>query len=217
MPVLRWILSLLQVNRIEVLDSDGNVKEFIDDNGFKSIRYRDEYVGGEWVNPQGGTPPDDVTVTIGGVSFRMKAFDGGNTQEWFANSFENAHDIAFDELNDGTIKMEAHIHFMPSNNNAGTVKWFFDYCYLPVSGAPIPQTTLSMLNTFAIDKQHVHMLAGVELPIPAGGFNIGDVILFNIRRNPSDEEDTYGSDALFIKCALHVPTNDFGSRQRYIK
>lgn len=211
------INAIAGVNPLEIYNSDGELIEKVDENGFKSIRYRDEYVGGEWVNPTGGTPPDDVSVTIGGVLFRMKAFDGNNTTEWFANSFEMAHDLAFDEINSGTVKIEVHVHFMPSNNNAGAVKWFFDWAYLPAGGAPIPMTTVSFINTFGIDRQYNHMLAGVELPVPAGGYGIGDIILFNIRRTPTDPDDNYPSDALFLKCALHVPTNDFGSRQRYIK
>lgn len=204
-------------NPLEIYDSEGNLIELVDENGFKQIRYRDEYVGSDYVQPLGGTPPDDATVTIGGVAFRLKAFDGTNTAEYQANSFEMAHDLAFDEINAGTAKIEVHVHFMPSDNNSGTVKWWFDWAYLPNGGAPISMASVSMKNTFAINKQYFHMLAGVELTVPAGGYDIGDVILFNIRRTPTDEEDTYGSDALFIKCALHVPINDFGSRQRYIK
>jgi hypothetical protein len=70
------------------------------------------------------------------------------------------------------------------------------------------------MSNFTQYKQYI---VGVELPKPTGGFNIGDLILFNIKRIPTDNEDTYGSDALMIKTALHVPVDGNGSRQRYIK
>jgi len=74
-----------------------------------------------------------------------------------------------------------------------------------------------MITEIPANSIDVHFVSGVELPVPVGGFSIGDIILFNIKRIPTDNEDTYNADALFFKCALHVPTNDFGSRQRYIK
>ena len=49
-----------------ITDKDGNIVEYCDANGFHAIRYRDEYVCGVWLTPNGAAP-DVVTVTIGGV------------------------------------------------------------------------------------------------------------------------------------------------------
>jgi len=182
-----------------------------------ALTYRDEYTAGDWVNPVGGAPPDPVTVTIGGVAFRLLGFDGNNTTEWTANSFEIQHDIAIDALNAETEKLEWHVHFMPSNNEAGDVKWRFEYCILPLAAVAIPQTTVTSIVTLLANTQYKHYIASVELPKPAGGYHIGDIILFNIKRIPTDEQDTYGSDALLLKTALHVPVDTLGSRQRYEK
>jgi len=200
-----------------VKDKDGNIVAFIDSNGFKEIRYRDEYVGGPWLTPQGVAAPDVVTVTIGGVVTQCYSFDGGNTEERISNNFEIAHDLPIDEINAGTLKIEWHNHFRPSTTGAGDVKMFFDWSYSPPGAAPIPMTSLSVLNTIAADKQYHHLLAGVELPVPAGGYAIGGIIEFTLRRTPSDTQDTYADDVLLIKTALHVPTNDHGSRQMYFK
>jgi len=60
-------------------------------------------------------------------------------------------------------------------------------------------------------------MAGVELPVPSGGYQIGDLIKFNIRRTPTTTGDDYGADFLLYKVALHVPSDGNGSRQRYFK
>lgn len=198
-------------------DKEGNIVAFIDSNGFKEIRYRDEYVGGPWLTPQGVAAADVVTVTIGGVVTQLYAFDGGVTEERLSNSFEIAHDLAIDEINAGTLKIEWHNHFRPSTANAGDVKFFFDWSYTPPNGAPIAIQPLSFVHTIEANKQYHQLLKGDELPVPEGGYQIGGLIDFSVRRNPADVADTYADDVLFIKAALHVPTNDFGSRQRYIK
>jgi hypothetical protein len=55
------------------------------------------------------------------------------------------------------------------------------------------------------------------MPEPSTPFAIGGKIGFNIRRTPTDEEDTYAGDALLEQIALHIPCDTNGSRQIYIK
>lgn len=193
-----------------------NGAETISSDGFRSIRYRDEYVGGSWSTPAGAAAPDTVSVTLGGIGMSMLAFDGGNTEEKKSNHFEISHDIAIDALNAEAARVEFHCHFMPSTTGAGIIKWFFDYSYSPVLAAPVEQTTLDFSQ--AVDtQQYVHFVKGVELPKPASGFTIGDVINFTIRRKPADAGDTYEADVYLLKCALHIPIDCSGSRQRYTR
>lgn len=204
-------------NGLVIKDSDGTIVEKINTDGFYQIRYRDEYAGGAWLPASGGAAPDLVNVTIGGVAIQSYAFDGGATEERLANHFELAHDLPFTEINDGTYKIEVHTHFRPSTNTAGVVKWFFDWTYTPEGGAPISMTPISYTYTIEINQQYYQFIGGIELPVPAGGFGIGGVITFNTRRTPNDAQDTYASDVIFIKTALHVPIDGNGSRQRYVK
>jgi hypothetical protein len=181
-----------------------------------AIYYRDEYVGGPWVPAGANAAPDEVNATIGGVATRKYAFDGGNTEERLSNTFEIPHDMVIAKVNDGTFKAEWHVHFAPSTTAAGVVKWFFDWCYIPPEGAPIAMTSLSCIQ--AVDNQlGWNMLCGAELPVPAGGYAIGGIIEFNLRRTPNDTDDTYAADALLYKTALHVPCDTDGSRERYVK
>jgi len=204
-------------NGLVIKDSDNAIVEQINTDGFYQIRYRDEYVGGDWVPASGASAPDLVDVTIGGVATRCYSFDGATTEERIANNFEMAHDLPFTKINDGTYKIEVHTHFRPSTNTAGVVKIFFDWTYTPEGGSPIVLTTIPYTYTIALNQQYYQFIAGAELPVPIGGFGLGGVITFNTRRTPSDTEDTYSSDILFIKTSLHVPSDGNGSRQRYIK
>ena len=205
-----------------VTDAEGNIVEYTDADGFHAIRYRDEYVGGDWVTPQGAASPDVVSVTIGGVGTQMLGFNGQNTEERKGNHYEIAHDLPIALINSGVLKLEQHWHARPSNNNAGVVKWFFDWSYSPPRDnggtfAPIPMDSLVAYHNVLENTEHHHYIDGVELPVPLGGYQIGGIITFNIRRTPTDVEDTYNADILLIKTALHVPTDGDGSRTRYHK
>lgn len=208
---------------LKIVDSSGNVVANFDSNGFQSIRYRDEYVGGDWVAAAGAAAPDLVNYTIAGLGTRMYSYDGGVTEERMSNSFEIPHDIALDEVNAETLDIEMHIHWMPSDNTAGDVEWFADLVYFPVNGAPESLGTLSVVTSVAINQQYYHKLSAflngsavAKIAKPSTGFQIGGVIHFNVRRTPTGANDTYGSDAIMIKAAIHVPVNDTGSRQLYI-
>jgi hypothetical protein len=220
-PIKVVSISGQTANLQEWQNLSGGPVEYITPQGFKAIRYRDEYVGGDWVLGAGGASPDVTTVTISGFGYRVYGFDGGNTLENMSNSFEVPHDLAFDELNNETVFMEAHVHWLPSTNNTGSVIWYFNWTYLPLNGAPIAESQLSVTATVSANQQYFHKISAfesggvVKIPKPSSGFGIGDMILFDVRRVPTG--DTYPDDALLLKCALHVPTNDFGSRQRYIK
>ena len=186
------------------------------------LRWRDEYVSGIWTPAAAQAAPSIIGYTIGGISVNKYTFNGTNTEERIANHFEIPHDIPLDLINDGTTYIEAHIHWQPSTNDAGNVQWFFDWAYLPLNGAPIAMNSLSCINSVSSNQQFFHKLCAFEsapnvtkLQIPAGGFNVGGVIQFNLRRTPTGDADTYEYDAILVKVALHVPTDDRGSKDIY--
>ena len=106
---------------------------------------------------------------------------------------------------------------MPSTTSSGTVKWFLDYCYIPPSLGPVTQQSISISQEVLANQQYYHFIKGVNIPKPSSNYQIGGVILFNLRRTPTNTEDTYANDAILVKTALHVPVNDSGSREMYIK
>jgi hypothetical protein len=182
-----------------------------------AICYRDEYVGGEYFVPTGATAPDTVNATIGGVVTRKYAFDGVNTTEKLGNTFEIPHDIPLTAINAGTIPIEVHVHIGPSDNNTGDVRFTFDWCLIKANGAPIAGTQVVLTKTVTANQQYYNLLTGGNLAIPSGGFGIGDLIEFTLTRDPTNAADTYASDMLFYKIALHVPVDMLGSRTTYTK
>lgn len=173
--------------------------------------WRDEYPFA-LINAGGAAAPDDIDVTIGGVARRIRAFDGGSTEEKLSGSFEIPHDMAIDTL----ALPELHVHWRPATTGTGTVKWYFDWEYSPPEGAPIPMTTVECVEEITVDNQYWHKLTTFGyLPQPSTEFAIGGKIGFNIRRTPTT--DTYTGDVLLEQVSLHVPCDTTGSRQVYIK
>ena len=185
--------------------------------GFLRTEYDDVFPGNDWAVPSGASAPDIVTVNIAGVNYVMRAFDGGNTTETMTNSFEITHKLDVVKLNAGTIKPEFHVHCRPSTTGAGVVVWQMTAVHSKPDTEPVSMGTIRCPVTFVANQRYWHKLAGVEFNTPAAGFTIGDTIEFNLFRNPQDSEDTYTGDALMSQCALHMPNNGRGSRQRYIK
>lgn len=217
------IIANLKATSLEIGDvSNGNYSYFESDGIFVSIgsviTHRDEYVGGEYFIPTGASAPDIVDATIGGVVTKKYSFDGVNTTEKLGNTFEVAHDIALNQVNEGTENIEFHIHIAPSNAiTTGTVKFTIDWSLIKAQDAPVSGTQVIISKDITAGKQYYNIISGVNLPVPTGNFDVGDLIEFTISRNPSDVSDTYAADIIFYKCALHVPVDTLGSRQRYIK
>jgi hypothetical protein len=185
-----------------------------------AVNWRDEYVGGEYFTPTGSTAPDIVDATIGGVVTRKWSFDGSATIEKLGNSFETPHDMDYISVNAGTKSIEFHIHAGPSDNNSGNVRFVVDWALLKAQGSGsriISGTQLVLTKTFTSNNQYTNYIFGANLTLPTGGFSIGDIIEFTISRTPSDVADTYASDTIFYKCALHVPVDMLGSSQTYSK
>ena len=190
----------------------------IDERGFfYPNKYNDVLPSGLWEFASGGAAPDVVTVTIGGIAMNYRGFDGGSTEESMSNYFELLHDIDFDVLNAETIIPDIHVHGMPSTTASGVVKIFFDLIYFPLNGAPISWGTFSTLITVGASQQYYHKLGYVALTKPSSGYNIGDMVSVRVRRTPTDAQDTYAGDFLFMQCAIHMPKDGVGSRMIYEK
>jgi hypothetical protein len=212
------IMESYRANNLKIYDTDNvTVRREIYPTGFENYEFDDVLPSSEWIPSGGGAAPDSVAFTIGGVAFTFKTFDGNATTETMSSTFEIIHGIDLDNLNNNTLLAEIHTHGMASTTAAGDVKIFFDLVYLPANGAPIAWGTFSTLITISANQQYYHKLSGVELPKPTSGFGIGDNVIVQYRRNPSDVQDTYGADWIFMQCALHMPFNSKGSRQRYVK
>jgi hypothetical protein len=154
--------------------------------GFLRTEYDDVFPGGPFVTPTGASAPDDVTITVEGVPLRYKAFDGGNTAELMSNTFEFVHGIDIEAINAGTLKLEGHVHTMPSTTGAGTAIFNLDMVYIPSTpAAQVAMTSIAIPCVYDANHQYWHHIAGAEITVPAGGFEIGGIIGSNIRRTPT--------------------------------
>ena len=203
-----------------IFKNSSNVEVFaIDNNGFQLDQYDDVLPSDAWTPASGGAAPDIAAHTIAGIAANYRAFDGVTIEESMISSFEILHGIDIDALNRATTPLlaEIHTHGMPSTTGSGVVKIFYDIVYQGVNMTPEFLGTFSNLITINANEQYWHKLGGVEITKPTGGFSIGDQIIVKYRRTPTDAQDTYAGDWLFMQCALHMPFNSTGSRTRYVK
>jgi hypothetical protein len=186
--------------------------------GFRRVEWRDEYVAEEWLEPQqAGQRPSVATVEIvPDVLVRMRSYSH-TAEQWLTGEFEINHDVPTNLLNDGTLQLDLHVHARPSDNSAGVVQWAFDIAHSPANdGAPVPLTRVLCPMTFAANTINHHYVTGCHIVLN-GDVHIGDIFSVNVRRLASEGADTYEAGALFIKAAMHVPTDGRGSRQTFVK
>jgi hypothetical protein len=88
---------------------------------------------------------------------------------------------------------------------------------MPVDAAPIALLQKEIIIPISVNQRYYHKMQGVEFNKPASGFNVGDKILVKYTREPGNAADTYTADWAFLQCAMHMPFNSKGSRQRYVK
>lgn len=204
-------------NLIELYNSDNALVKKIDTNGFDNYEFDDVLPSSQWIPTSGGAVPDQVAYTIGGVNYSFWSFDGSNTTEQMTNYFEIIHGIDVNILNNGTVKAEVHSHGFASTTGSGNVQIMIDITYMPVNAAPIVYSPVYIDIPITTNQQYWHKISGVEFDKPSSGYNIGDMLLLRYSRIPQAGDDTYNADWVFTQCALHMPFNSKGSRQRYIK
>ena len=156
----------------------------------------------------GASAPDLINFTPIS-SMQIHGFDGTITSEQVFAQVEIPHDWA-----EGT-EIRPHIHWTPNNSSAGSVKWFMDYVIANVDGVFSGSQTLSVVD--ASDgvawKNQVAALGSINM----AGYNISAHIIMRIYRNPTDAQDTYGSDAGLLTIGIHYQKDTFGSKLEFIK
>jgi hypothetical protein len=148
--------------------------------------------------------PDSINFGPSG-NLKIRGFDGAATSEMLYGSFELPH--GYKEGTDITV----HVHWTPTNANAGNVKWQFEYAWQNVDGTYGAPTTITV--TDSTDSTAWKHLRADFAAISGTGKTIGSVLVFRIFRDPADAADTYASDAGLIDIGCHVELDTVGSRQ----
>ena len=176
------------------------------DKGFHSDVAWDDIILSPDVIQGGATRPDRITL-IGNID--AYAFNGSTTVEEMSSSFEMPHDYKV-----GT-DLRPHIHWCPSDTNAGDVKWQLE---ITIAGKDIAFPTVTTISAIETSNQVDRAHQVVEFDVIDGtNINIGDITGFRLFRDPTDAEDTYGSDAIFLSLGFHYEIDGDGSRQVFIK
>ena len=104
-----------------------------------------------------------------------------------------------------------HVHWTPSNANAGGVTWGLEYTWQNVDGT-LSNTTIITVDdsTDSTDrKQHKALFSAIS----GAGKTLSSLLVCRLFRDISDPNDDYGSDAFLLEVDFHFEIDTVGSRQ----
>lgn len=213
----KHIVGDLEIRSLEVKDEGGVTREIITSEGFKQVRWRDEYVGGDWGNATGQAAPSYGNYTIGGVAYRKLVLGANDAR---TNCFEIPHDMLYST--DAALQPEVHVHIRPTNNATGTIIIYLQpewskanqsEAAVPVAPLALDEMSLTCTITTGADTYPHYVVTFGHLPVNT--YHLGDLIGFKVLRRTGF--GTYTADVILEKLAMHVPIDDRGSRQMYVK
>lgn len=149
----------------------------------------------------GITAPPSLDTFIGGT--RLQNYSATTDKEQFF-AWQAHHGVKL-----GT-DFQPHVHFVCPNNNAGTVRWGFEYTYADI-GAVFGSTTTIYAEKAVTGDQNRHLLAGFDPDIVAPFAEVSGYIVGRVFRDADHANDTYGSACWLLGCDHHVQLDTFGS------
>lgn len=154
----------------------------------------------------GNSAPDMVNLRNG---LYLPAFDGSTTMEQAFFAVHILHDFKA-----GTYPT-FHVHWTHNNASpSGNVKWNVEYSYAHGYGAGTygASTTLSVVQAAGAQYTH-HITDDDEMSVVADMEPDGQLIC-RIYRDPTDVQDTFGTDAFLIGVDLHYAVGQFATYER---
>lgn len=152
----------------------------------------------------GATPPDLISFAPATTNLQVYGFDGTTITEQVFFVVQLPH--SYKEGSDIT----PHVHWTPVDTNSGNVKWFLEYSWANNEIAFSAPTTISVIDA-ADGTAWKHQKAFFS-PIVGTGKTISSMLVCRLYRNPTDAEDTYGSDAAFLEIDFHFEQDTLGSQ-----
>ena len=177
-------------------EEDGNLRF-----GGEATVWRDINLGGISLTKAASNQPNQISLN--GTNNLVFAFEGSSKINEAHGNFELQHDYK-----EGT-NLSPHIHWYPTNTNVGNVKWNIDYYISRGTKAALSGTISVVASTQSVAWEEIRS----DFPnIVGSSLNIGNQIHFRIYRDPTDAEDTYGSDAAIATLGVHYEIDTIGSR-----
>lgn len=161
-------------------------------------------------DPKGAATPDYITINRGGFTFSTQGFDGSNITEYKTYKVELSH------WADLTKPLEVHFRGTPTNDSSGDVKMRIEYFLQKKNANGVTGTYKSDIktitansNTNATEYYFAFLLSKSDTGLST--IENGDSLLINIKRIPSDPEDTYTSDIALIELGVHAAVDKNGT------
>lgn len=140
-------------------------------------------------------------------------FDDSSTETVFGTGI-SSHTF---KLGEAGMTWRPHVHWI--QKASGTVLWELQYRLTPAESqeSGIWTTLNSTIDEFVYTTGQLHQIT-IFPYIDASGFNSTAFILdFKLSRLGGNIGDTYVGDAFFKSFDIHVPIDQLGSRQEFIK
>jgi hypothetical protein len=143
---------------------------------------------------------DDGAASVGVYAL---AFDDGTDEEVF---FTAQIPHAYREASSIT----PHVHWSPSDGNAGNVTWKLEYTWANIDGTFGNTSTVSVTDS-TDSTSHKHLVANMTA-ISGAGKTISSMLQCRLYRDVSDGDD-YASDAFLHEIDFHFELDTIGSRE----
>ena len=171
----------------------------------KNIRWDDLQSSASTINPPGTTGVPEKLAT------GELAFDSVGVEQIVVT-----HQLEHGWREGSEIR--PHVHWGKSDTNTGDVVWQMRYRILSTNQVPGAWTDwLDIVGSSSALDDTTKMLIDYWAPIDMGGFGISTLVIYQIRRDPTNGSDDYGSDAYLYSFDTHIQKDAAGSLQEYVK
>lgn len=156
----------------------------------------------------GATAPD-FAAFLGSGNLLTYLFDGAATAEQVYFTIQMPHGWK------AGSDIYPHIHWTPTDANAGNVKWQLEYSWANIDATFAAPTTISIVDA-ADGTAWKHQKAQFAA-IVGSGKTLSSMLVCRLFRDPADAADTYAHDAAFLQFDVHYEIDTLGSRQETVK
>lgn len=174
-----------------------------DDIGWDDLRFP-----AQGVNPTGGANDADVD-SVDSPYIGTLLFDN-NSQEIAVGTAQMPH-----SWKEGT-SISPHIHWVPTDANAGNVVWKLSYMMANVNGVFSGSYTEDTIIEAVDGNINKHQIVGFT-DIDMSDYNLSTILFWRITRVGDSEDDTYDADARLLEFDIHYQVDSLGSSQEYVK
>ena len=155
---------------------------------------------------KGASAPGNVVISS--TNIEVLGFDGGATTEQAYGTIELIHGYK-----EGTV-IHPHIHWMPTTDGIGNVRWQLEYAITNLSSAIVSSTTIAVSSSATgIAWREIF----TDFPEVSGtNLTIGNQICFRLFRVPTGV-DNYADDAAVLTIGIHYEQDSLGSSEETSK